>query len=417
MLAVDKRFVMNAFVAVGIVLAALWPVALNLATAMNIYEFMFLEYLAAIPASLLLVLLFKKQKGIREILGNKKLLAIIALISVLNYGFQDYGMLYAEHFISASLASLIFMSYPILMLIFLPIINKEKVSRYQIAALGLGFLGICFILTEGGASVGSMNAFGVLLVIAVALATALSLSLAKRYVVDVQNAILFFNLFSLAMFSVAFLVAGAPMSPLTGAEMFSVLYTGIVYSVIFAFLYYAALNTLKTTIVTNFYFLVPFITFALSYAILGNQIPLYYILAAVIFSGGILIQKLDKTGGTYIAKRERKSGDASLFDVTGAFAETGEVTISAAIRNGGRVLAMKLDGAHRGIVDELARSGMHSDVFTDEHKAIPDESRFVRKTLGAGEGEMVVMKAGVADEGEAFFEALSERVGESGGRQ
>ena len=212
---------------------------------------------------------------------------------MLNYGFQDYGMLYAEHFISASLASLIFMSYPILMLIFLPIINKEKVSRYQIAALGLGFLGICFILTEGGASVGSMNAFGVLLVIAVALATALSLSLAKRYVVDVQNAILFFNLFSLAMFSVAFLVAGAPMSPLTGAEMFSVLYTGVVYSVIFAFLYYAALNTLKTTIVTNFYFLVPFITFALVRDTRKPDTAVLH-LAAVIFSGGILIQKLDR---------------------------------------------------------------------------------------------------------------------------
>jgi drug/metabolite transporter (DMT)-like permease len=405
---------MNTYLAIGIVLAALWPVVLNFATGMNIYEFMFLEYLTALPASVLLVLYFKKQKGILEILRNKKMLAIVALISLLNYGFQDFGMLYAEHFITAALASVIFRSYPLLMLLFLPVVTKEKVSKYQLAALGLGFFGICLIFAGGATTgLGSMNVFGVFIVLAVALATAFSLCLTKRYVVDIQSAVFFFNLFSLAMFSIAFFFAGMPMNPLTSAEIFSILYTGVIYSVLFGFLYYRTLNTLKTTMVTNFYFLAPFLTFVFSYFILSEQIPLYYVIAAVLVSAGVLIQKLDKVGGAYLANKERKLNDVFLFDVTGIFAETGEVAISTAIKEGGRVLAMKLDGVHKGVVEEFANNGMHSNVYTDEHDAIPDESRFVRDVMGAGEGEMVVMKAGKEEEGEAFFEGLLEKVGDS----
>ena len=155
---------MQAYLAVGIVIAALWPVFLNLATGMNIYEFTFFEYLISVPASVLLVFIFRKQKGLLEIFRNKKMLALVALISLLNYGFQDFGMLYAEHFINPSLASVIFNSYPIMMLLFLPVVTKEKVSRYQVTGLGLGFFGICIIFA-GAMTTGleGMNIFGVLL--------------------------------------------------------------------------------------------------------------------------------------------------------------------------------------------------------------------------------------------------------------
>ena len=40
----------------------------------------------------------------------------------------------------------------------------------------------------------------------------------------------------------------------------------------------------------------------------------------------------------------------------------------------------------------------------------PTMSSFVRDIVGASDGDIVVMKAGGAEEGEAFFDVLSKRV-------
>ena len=402
---------MQTYLAVGIIIAALWPVFLNLATGMDIYEFMFLEYLISVPSSVLLVFLFKKQKGLLEVLRNKKMLGIVALISLLNYGFQDFGMLYSEHLISPSLASVIFNSYPIMMLLFLPVLIKEKVSRYQIVALGLGFIGISIILAGGlTSSLQGVNVIGVILALGVALTTALSLSLVKRYVVDIQNAIFFFCSFSLVMFTITFFLAGMPAYPISYTEMLAVLYTGIIYSVIFGFIYYMALNTLKTTIVTNFYFLAPFLTFAFSYLFLGEQIPSYYVLTAVLISAGILIQKFDKIGGTFKPDDETEFKEFLLYDVTGVFTETREDSIRTAIKEGGRVLATKLDRIHKGLIEDLSSSGSYSKIFTERNDEIMEEAPLVRNIVHAGEGEIIVVKAGGKDDVMIFFRALSKKI-------
>ena len=46
------------------------------------------------------------------------------------------------------------------------------------------------------------------------------------------------------------------------------------------------------------------------------QIPLYYVLTAVLISGGILIQEFDTKGGSYIPTEGIEIGDLLLFDVT-----------------------------------------------------------------------------------------------------
>ena len=142
-----------------------------------------------------------------------------------------------------------------------------------------------------------------------------------------------------------------------------------------------------------------------------------HLAVAALVAVGVVIQKLDKVGGSYLSNKRKGLRNMLLFDVTGAFSETGETAISTAIKEGGRVFAMRLDSAHNDIVEELANNGKHSNVFTDRHDSIPDESSFVRDIVGAGESEMVVMKAGAVDESETFFDALSRRVDKSQARQ
>jgi drug/metabolite transporter (DMT)-like permease len=399
----------NMYLVLGIALAALWPVALGLVTSMNIYEFMFAEYALAVPASLAFVVLSKKWHSMLA-MARSKSIGVLALISVLNYGFADFGMLYAEHYIAASLAAVVFRVYPLLMLLFIPFILKERVSKYQAIALGLGVLGIYFGLTNGTASLSLASMPAMLLVILVALATAVALTLTKRYVYDTGSAIFFFNFFSLAMFSVPFIFEGMPHAGLlTLPSISAILYVGIVYNVIFAFAYYRALSILKTTVVTNFYFFVPFVTFVFSYLILGEAILPYYLIIAALVSAGILIQRFDKVGGTYATKR-RELKDSTIFDVSGAFASTGEVTIVNTLKNGGRVLAIKLDAVHREKINETISSGGFANAFTDEHEGLRKESRFVREILGAKDNEIVVMKAGDTTDGERFLAGLLDRI-------
>ena len=143
---------------------------------------------------------------------------------------------------------------------------------------------------------------------------------------------------------------------------------------------------------------------------MGEAIQPYYLAIAGLVTLGMLIQKLDKVGGTYLTRKGRKMYNSVLFDITGAFSETGNVAISAAIDKGGRVLALKLDETHKDELDRLVKEGRYTDVFTDTHGGVVREASFIREVVGAQEGEIVVMKAGDSGEGEMFFEKLSGRL-------
>jgi drug/metabolite transporter (DMT)-like permease len=127
---------------IGIMSAALWPVVLELAVNMDILEFTLLAYAVAVPVSIGFARVLGKKFSIRQMLRNKTTFLAIVVIGILNYGFQTSGMLLGEHFISASLAAVLFRTYPLLMLPFLPLVLKEHVSKIQIFSMSLGVAGM-----------------------------------------------------------------------------------------------------------------------------------------------------------------------------------------------------------------------------------------------------------------------------------
>ncbi|MCL5239380.1 MAG: EamA family transporter [Candidatus Marsarchaeota archaeon] len=404
--------VANAYLIIGIVIAALWPVVLNLATSVNVFEFTFFAYLLALPASLAFVVLSGKTKDLRKLIASKRDLAVVCVVGVLNYGFMDFGILFAEHYISPSLAAVLLRSYPLLMLVFLPVILREKVSRIQVGALMLGFVGIiaAVMFGQSGAFGGTEAMMGIGMALAVALATAFSLTLTKRYIYDTESSILAFNCVSVIFFGIAFFAVGAPLGGITAPVIFALLFTSIVANVLFAFVYYMSIRMMKITVVTNSYLVVPFLTFAFSYIILGQPMLPIYFLVGILVSAGILLQRFDKVGGTFLAKEQHKLRDFVIFDVSGAFANTGEVAISSALREGARVMAVKLPERHRKTVEKRINGGNYSSVFTNKHEPIASEVNYVKGIMGAAPSDMILMKVGSFDEGEAFFAGMSDLV-------
>ncbi len=393
----------------SLMMGAMLPVVLAFATNVNIFEFFMLSYLIAIPFALLLVLATKKQKVFLANLTDPRKLAIITLTGVLTYVSIESGLLYAERFISAALSTVVFRTSPLLMLLLLPTVLKEKLSKSQLAALGLAFIGI-FIALGGGqpSSIFSNADLPIILMLLVAaLAYALGAVLIKKYVFDMESNMLIFNITLFCLFAVLYAAMGMNAPPLQLPQIGALLFVAIFSNVLSLYMYFTSLRILKTTFVTNFFMLSPFVTLLFASFLLGETIQPYYILIAVLVAVGLVIQRFDKIGGTFLFKKNSKAERFTIFYVTGAFVNTGEVKISKAIQSGGRVLALKLDRNQKGRLDGLIASGEHADVFTDSHKGIVNESDFVKEILGAGEEDMVVMKAGNSDDGETFFEALS----------
>lgn len=401
----------NGYLVTALFLGAMLPVMLSIANSMNTFEFLFLTFGVSSVASYALVNFTKKKSLLFTYLRDKKTLALLAAIGLLPYAVLDLGLSYAERFISASLATVVYRSYPLLMLLFLPILLKERITKYQIAALSLAFLGLYLAFSGGNIGfLGGSNSNIILLMVMVALASALAMPLIKRFNYEMSSCIFIFNLSNFVLFTVLFLIQGAPVSPNTLGNIVPILYVGIIYNVLVNFFYYEALRIHKTTFVTNIYFLSPFITIVYSNLILGEVIKPYYVVIAALVAVGIMIQRLDKVGGSYIPKKSRRPHDFFIFDVSGAFANTSEVAIANALKDGGRVLAVKLPEKHEARIMEMASERQYANVFTGRHKQIADEADFVKSVTGASTGDIVLMKAGDLDEGEIFFSEVSDLI-------
>jgi drug/metabolite transporter (DMT)-like permease len=404
----------NTYLVLALLTGALMPVLLDFgAVGISIPEFLFIVYAISVPVSFAFVVFNGKMKKLKEIFGNKRNLAFIAIVGLLNYVLFEYGLTYAEKFVSASLATVIYRSYPILMFLFLPLILREKVSTKQVLALGLTFAGFVIAFTGGNLSLSGSNFYIIMFLIVIALAGALATTLVKRYVFDMESSMFVLNLASFAFFAVFFMLqtgmGGSVGLPNFGSWA-AILYTGIIYNVFTGFMYYSALRMIKTTIVTNFYFLSPFITFVFAYAILGEAIKPYYLLIAVFVAAGLLIQHVDFEGGKYLSKSKKKS-NYLIYDVTSAFVNTSNNKMYSMLKGNGRVLAVKVDSNWYSRLGNLIEEAKGTDygkkliICTDGDRENigNEEQKFVRDIMSIKEGEAALIGAGRPEHIEGFF--------------
>ncbi len=393
---------------------AVLPIIFKFSGGANIFEFFLLIELISLLTSLIVVVYRKKAGVLMATLKDIRKTALIAFIGVITYFPIGFGLAFAERYVSASLAYVIFRVQPIMVVALLPFVLNEKLTKYQIAAIMLGFIGL-YIGISGG------NVFGIfqnsnieieLFLVFMALAYALSVVLAKKYTIDIGVMISISSFAMLVLYSVLFLVSGAHFYALTQNQAAIVLYIGVFFNVFSFYMYFSALRLTKASLFANISFIQPFITFILAAALLGEPIKFYYIAIALLVGAGIVIQNIDKEGGRYVSKmKEHKLRSMTIFDVTGIFADTGEIALNRTIMEGGRVFAVKLDNEHSKNVEDMISEGKHVNVYTDSHNEIREESAFVKDILGASDGEFVVMKAGRIEECEGFLEKLNDLIG------
>ncbi len=397
-----------AYLIVSLLTGAMLPVVLDLATGMNTAEFLMLAYMVSIPASYGLVVAARKRDRLAAYLKDGRALALIVAIGALSYIPSEYILSYAEHYVTASLATAVYRSWPLLMLLLIPHFLKERLSKFQIVSLGLAFAGIFFALTGGTVSLqdGGQYVPIVMLLVFGAFCYGLGGILMKKYVFNVESAIFLFNLSLFVLFAAVFLLSGSPVSGLSAADVFAVFYVGIAVNIVGYYGYFAALRLLKTTLATNAYFLSPFLTFVFADVILGEAIAPYYILIAALVSVGLFVQKLDRVGGSY-AQRSSGARGLKIFDVTRAFVSGEERAVLSAIERGEKVLAMKVHARHRGTVMAMLEREARGNVYADLGAFGSEVREFINEIVGKGEEEMVVLISGTPTEGEAFLADLA----------
>jgi len=405
----DIKKVAYVYVALGILLGAMVPIMLKLASQMNLYEFLFLTYVISAAVSLTYVAARGKMSRLVSYIKDQKQFATIGAMGVINYAFMELGLAYAEKFVSVSLATVIYRTFPLLMLAFIPFILKERISKYQFVALLLGFFGLIIALSGGTLQLFSgISPQITVLLVSLAIAAAVGNLLVKRYSYDIDCGMAIFSIANLVVFFLLFAANGFPTSAINTSTLVSMFYVGIIYNIFGSIMFWTSLRILKATFVANLIFLSPFITFVYAYIILGQTIQIYYVIVAVLVTIGIFVQSIDKFGGAY--KAVKKSIDNfTIFDVTGAFVNSGEMGIADSIDNGGRVLAAKIAPKHEKHMVEIINSNAYKNIFTDRQISLK-ESVFVKDILGASGEDIVVLKVGSGEEGERFFSDLSNKI-------
>jgi len=141
-------------IALAVTELSLLPVLLGLAVV-NIapLELLFYTFLVGTATSFVALifaaLIFaKKLKHLFYILLNPKTLSILVIAGVFNYAFAQLFLTIAIKGTNPIVASLISKLWPLFLAIMLPFTVRIKISRMQLIALFIGFVGVYFLATH-----------------------------------------------------------------------------------------------------------------------------------------------------------------------------------------------------------------------------------------------------------------------------
>lgn len=400
------------YLVASLLIGSFTPALLVLTKNTNAFELFLLAALISIPIGLMLVIKNKKVGDLAKIFRSKSKLFYVALAALLIYVPYEFGIAYAEHFISASLTTVLFRLNPLLMLLFLPLLLRERLSKRQFLALFIAFVGILIGISGGNISsiLGNSNLPIILFVLLLALGYALGTVVIKWQMLDNDLYLAASAVILTVFYAVLFISSGAHFASLSAIDYSIILFLAVTN--IFSFyMYMHALKVLKTTITTNTYLLSPFLTFIWASLIFSEPIEVYYVAIAIFVSIGILIQRNDFRGGSYLSRKaSRKTYKFTMHDVTGAFIDAYESKIKEIVKSGGRVLAAKLDKANLCHIESMINEAKFTNIYTGYEEFLGREAAFIKEVVGVDEEEVLVIKAGSNSENEEFFEELNTRM-------
>ncbi len=393
-----------AILAVALLLASSMPVAFKLGSAVPTMTLLFYMSLVGTLTSYAIMRFTGNTENVKTILKDRRQLIALLVTGLFVFTFEPLGLAYSAHYISADLVAVVFRTWPIFLILFAPLVIKERITKWDVAGVVIGFLGL-FVTLVGGTAISIPLAAlpFVGLVVAVAISEAVSSAVSKRYNYELTSSVFIYNVLSLIFFAPIALATGAPLLSLSTNAVIAILFLGVFTQAAFAILFYEALRLVKTARASVSFIMASFITMLLSYLVLGEAIQPYYIVIAVAVVAGVLVQKFaPREAGNFVVSKKRHMHPRPLYDVTSAFVDTKHPVIYNTMRGNGRVLAFYVEPQDAGSVTKEKINSMSGDdcvLFTDKHHDIASkpELEFIREITGCSKEHLLVMGSGDPD--------------------
>ncbi len=375
-------------------------------------QLLFYVFLTGSAASLIIGIARDGLRGIREIVLNRNTLAIVLLVGLFNDAISQMLLGIGAANTNPSIAAILYRSWVIMAAIMVPFALKQRVGKAQYAALLVGFVGIYLMAAGPGvAGINSLEAPFLVLILASAFVVTLANLFMKMYNADTFSSVAIFNFVSLAFFAALAVGTGTSLSVnFTPAVTFAILFLGIITYTLGTTLYYYAFRILGPIFAGNAMLIVPFMTIPLSYLALGTPMRAIYIVAALMLSAGIVLQrKHSSSAPERIKRREHMHAAVRLFDVTGAFTDNKHVSVLSHISGTQRSFAMvaaRIDNENT-VIEQFADKGCLAFTSRNPPQCVTEkEISFISDALGVGNDATVVIAMGRPEVLEDVFYAL-----------
>jgi len=403
-------------IALAVTELSLLPVLLGLAVV-NIapLELLFYTFLVGTATSFATLILAKKLKHLFYILLNPKTFSILAIAGVFNYAFAQLFLTIAIKGTNPIVASLISKLWPLFLAIMLPFTVRIKISRMQLIALFIGFVGVYFLATHGSLlpKLYGIGFIGIALLST--LSTAGSNAIIKGQNQDIFSQVFIFNASSLLLTALLITLFNINFTPMNGYTLFSVLFLGMISYSLGALMFFYAFKLFDPLIISTATYLTPILTIFFSYLILGTKLYPYYLVSFAFIIAALLIQqRYANKAPTYKAGYNKHVMQLPMFDLSGAFINTKNNEIINVIGRSGRALGVKLSSELATLKPELLDASKYGCIVftTKEHKgyASADELEFIREITGAKEGDDVLVCIGKPEMAEKAINEYIEKV-------
>lgn len=257
--------------------------------AMHPMSLAFYRFIVAIIVILILNLIFKNSLKIHKSDLPRFLTCGIFGIT-LYYTFENYGI----ELTSASLASIIIATIPIISMLTDLFIMKNKVTPRMIVSVALSFIGVTLVINKGDQ--GNVSTLGIVLMMCAAFSwitfNYLTKPLYKKYSeLTITTYQIIFG--TIALFPFA-LMNQPDFYTFTSIMWINLLFLGIFCSAIGYFLYIFALQNLNVTLTTLFVNCIPLVSVTSSVILLNEHLSIMQLLGGICIIIAVLISTLNR---------------------------------------------------------------------------------------------------------------------------
>ncbi|TVY09560.1 DMT family transporter [Paenibacillus cremeus] len=257
------------------------------------YQVLFYTYgIAAVSFSILFIVWWKRKP---KTIWTGKSVILLMCCGVFTF---LYDILYVKalEMLPAVEASMLNYLFPIFIVLFAVPMNHEKLNKYKVISIILGFAGTLLLVTKGDlASLHLTNLLGDLMAIAAAVCWGLYTNLLKKNTLDLFHSTLIITI-TASLLSTIGMALNSRFTVPSLPDFSYLAWISLSTHVVGFFLYYRALQYASASLVASFTYFTPFITLGLIVLMLGEKLtPVDLTAFALICLGMVYSRKVKAT--------------------------------------------------------------------------------------------------------------------------